>query len=56
MFTHTLFIHSVAGHVHHSQLMKKLSQTDIVSVKTTSSVSSFGMNLYKEVNSLVLSL
>ena len=30
--------------------MKKLSQTDIVTVKTTSSLSSFGMSLYNEVN------
>ena len=53
--SHTLFIHLVAGHVHHSQLMKKLSQTDIISVETTSSESSFGMYLYKETNSLILS-
>ena len=25
----------VAGHVHHSQLLKKLSLTDIISVETT---------------------
>ena len=34
--------------------MKKLSQTDIISVETTSSVSSFGMNLYKENNLTLL--
>ena len=43
-----LFIHLVAGHVHHLQLMKKLSQTDVISVDTTSFVSSFGISLYKE--------
>ena len=41
----SLFIYLVAGHVHHSQLMEKLSQTDIISVETTSSVLSFGINL-----------
>ena len=46
----------VAGHVHYSQLMKMLSQTDVVSVETTFSISSFGMSLYKEVNGLTLLL
>ena len=44
----------VADHVYHSQLMKKLSQTNVVSVETTSSISSFGMSFYKEVNGLTL--